>query len=84
VVGADFPGHGAGERGGPQDGGPLPGGNGDGEVAGPVGGDDTPTPQAFSMASRISDPRLQELPRFTEDSRTRRARPVSARFEPVS
>jgi len=39
-----------------------------------------PAPQAFSMASRIGSHASPEFPPFTEDSRTRRARPVSARF----
>ena len=40
VVGADFPDEGTGERARPQNGGPLVGGDGDGNVAGPVGGDE--------------------------------------------
>src|SRR6185437_6878111 len=48
VVGADFPDEGAGERARPQNGGPLVGGDGDGNVAGPVGGDE----QGYNPAQR--------------------------------
>ena len=43
-----------------------------------------PTPQAFSMTSQVGSHASPGFPPFMEDSRTRRARPVSARFEPVS
>ena len=65
VVGADFPGHRAGERGGPQDRGPLVGGDGDGDVAGPVGGDE-----------QGHDPAQREQV-ITRQSRRRRTTPSS-------